>query len=225
MLFVSHDRTFLQGLANRVLEVGGEDAPASPSPAAGPAGSTSSVRVKRRRGSTRRRVHPGTGPRCRRGGASRVRRQAAFSARTGFVAVIDPPGAAAYTHSQPTAFVRFSCRPSSDLRRPPALKTLSHRHLHCLRPSGTRPAMASSRVGSRIPGAQARRDAPVRADRVPLRERQGRLGGPLRAPVWLLARPPRLRGRAVSRLRHLRARLRPHPLSRLRRRVPARLLV
>jgi ATPase subunit of ABC transporter with duplicated ATPase domains len=25
MLFVSHDRTFLRGLANRVLEIGGED--------------------------------------------------------------------------------------------------------------------------------------------------------------------------------------------------------
>ena len=34
MLFVSHDRTFLRGLAKRVLECGGEDAPASPSPTA-----------------------------------------------------------------------------------------------------------------------------------------------------------------------------------------------
>jgi ATPase subunit of ABC transporter with duplicated ATPase domains len=30
MLFVSHDRTFLQGLASRVLEIGGEDGSGRP---------------------------------------------------------------------------------------------------------------------------------------------------------------------------------------------------
>ncbi len=30
MLFVSHDRTFLRGLANRVLEIGGEDGSGRP---------------------------------------------------------------------------------------------------------------------------------------------------------------------------------------------------
>ena len=30
MLFVSHDRTFLRGLANRVLELTGEDGAAAP---------------------------------------------------------------------------------------------------------------------------------------------------------------------------------------------------
>ena len=60
MLFVPRDRTFLRGLAKRVLEIGGEHAPASPSPAAGPVGSTSRGRVTRRRASTRRRAHPGT---------------------------------------------------------------------------------------------------------------------------------------------------------------------
>ena len=30
MLFVSHDRTFLRGLANRVLEIGGEDGTGKP---------------------------------------------------------------------------------------------------------------------------------------------------------------------------------------------------
>ncbi len=41
MLFVSHDRTFLRGLANRVLEIGGEDGTGKPvtscSPGATPA--------------------------------------------------------------------------------------------------------------------------------------------------------------------------------------------
>jgi o-succinylbenzoate synthase len=46
--------------------------------------------------------------------------------------------------------------------------------------------------------------------------RQGGLGGSLRAPLRLLARPSRRGRRAIPRLRHLRAGLRPHPLSRLR---------
>ena len=62
MLFVSHDRTFLRGLSNRVLELGGETGnDAEPHLYPGPTSSTSSGRVTKRRACTREVGNPVSG--------------------------------------------------------------------------------------------------------------------------------------------------------------------
>jgi len=123
------------------------------------------------------------------------------------------PYAAALTHSTPPALSGPPVTSALSRHRPPPLKPLPRNQLRCSPPCGTRHAMASARGSSRLSGAQARRDALVRAARVLVRDRQGGVGGSLRAPIRLLAWPSRRGGRAVPRLRHLRAGLRPHPTS------------
>ena len=96
---------------------------------------------------------------------------------------------------------------------------------HSVHAAGDVERHCGSKLRGPLPGPESPRDAPLSALRDALRRGEGAVGGALRAPVRVLARLRRRAGAAVPGLRAFRERLRPDPMSGLRRGIPARVLV